>query len=437
MTKKNYFNILIILLISFSMFRGKCGASDVINPFTSSYGYAQIAEQGGVFVKVGVTGGDGTNWQKAYGNLQDGINAASAKPKPIKVYIAQGTYKPTSHPNGGSGDRYKHFSLRNGIEVIGGFPGENIGESNDPNSYKTIISGDIGTENNNSDNVYHVFYHPSSQPLDNTSKLEAVTITKGNANGTSPHDTGGAMYNHISSPTLNNVTFDNNEAQYGGGMYNKENDKLTLTNVTFTNNTARIYGGAMRNWKSSCKLTNVTFTGNISTGENTSDKFGRGGGIANTYNSNPTLDNVTFDNNEASYGSGMYNRSSSNPTLDNVTFTSNAGIQGGAMRNHGSSPKLTNVTFIGNTASEKGGAMANEHDSHPSLDNTVVFKKNIAGSIQSKKEGIGGAIYNVVGKAGVPDSNITGTPTYGTGNDENKKVDNTYNLVQSNLESGQ
>ncbi len=41
------------------------------------------------------------------------INKASEKfdysKRPVKVYIAKGVYKPTIHPNGGTGERYKHF----------------------------------------------------------------------------------------------------------------------------------------------------------------------------------------------------------------------------------------------------------------------------------------------------------------------------------------
>ncbi len=85
------------------------------------------------------------------------------------------------------------------------------------------------------------------------------------------------------------------------------------------------------------------------------------------------------------------------------------------------------------------GACFNWDNSSPILDNTVIFNKNIAGSVANSQIGEGGAIYNVVGSRYGPDSRIIGTPTYGIGNDENKKVvkvDNTYKLVKSNLESG-
>jgi len=58
------------------------------------------------------------------------------------------------------------------------------------------------------------------------------------------------------------------------------------------------------------------------------------------------------------YGGGMYN-SSSNPTLTNVTFSGNSATFGGGMyNNNNSNPTLTNVTFSGNSASGTPSATA-------------------------------------------------------------------------------
>jgi hypothetical protein len=90
--------------------------------------------------------------------------------------------------------------------------------------HETILSGDVGTEGNDTDNSYHVFYHPLGTALDNTAILDGFTITGGNADGDYPHERGGGMYNDASSPTLTNCTFAGNSAGgrygYGGGMYN-------------------------------------------------------------------------------------------------------------------------------------------------------------------------------------------------------------------------
>ncbi len=453
MTKKNYLNILIILLISISLVRGKCDSDKVISPpsdgterpepveekvckittdtdtrrgvvtceknTTNCQGEWVVgcrpsngilipkAQKDQIFVKAlnqdeRRSNEDGKSWTTAFSDLQKGIKYAFENNKKM-VYVAQGTYKPTSYPNGGSGDdRYKHFSLRNGIEVIGGFPGEKLDEPNNPEQYETILSGDIGTKDDR-DNVYHVFYHPDGTNLNNSAKLAGVTITQGYAYFASPdvnepRKLGGGMYNFKSSPTLTTVTFRNNTARDGGGMYNFKSSP-TLTGVAFTENTA-ITGGGMRNYK----------------------------------DSSPTLKDVTFTKNEATVnGGGMHNWDNSSPKLTDVTFTKNKATinGGGGMYNYYySSPKLTGVTFNSNTASRYGGGMFNFVGCSPEFISNVVFNKNIVGSVGSDLISYGGAIYNSKTSA------ITGTPTYGTGDDENKKVvkntDGTYSFVKSN-----
>jgi hypothetical protein len=91
------------------------------------------------------------------------------------------------------------------------------------------------------------------------------------------------MYNFSSSsPTLTNVTFSDNSAFTGGGMWNGASSSPTLTNVTFSGNSAGFSGGGMYNTSSSPTLTNVTFSGNSAV------VFG--GGMYNAFSS-PALSN--------------------------------------------------------------------------------------------------------------------------------------------------
>ncbi len=71
-----------------------------------------------------------------------------------------------------------------------------------------------------------------------------------------PGQLGGGMFNSgeydgVSSPTLSNVTFSGNQANYGGGMVNyTENGGMsspTLSGVTFGGNHANYGGGGMAN----------------------------------------------------------------------------------------------------------------------------------------------------------------------------------------------
>jgi predicted outer membrane repeat protein len=170
--------------------------------------------------------------------------------------------------------------------------------------------------------------------------------------------------------------------QYGGGMYSSGSP--TLSNLTFSDNTASFLGGGMYT-SDSPTLTNVTFSDNSA---------GSGGGLYNDGGS-ATLTNVTFSGNSASDGSGggMFIFASS-PTLTNVTFSGNSAHNsgGGLYCDKSSSPTLTNVTFSGNSA-PNGGGMAN-YQSSPTLIN-VTFSGNSAGNPRS--DGGGGGLFNTDG----------------------------------------
>ena len=319
-----------------------------------------------------------------------------------QIWVKKGVHKP---PLVFSGDpRQSSFVLKNGVALYGGFAGtETALNQRDWTVNITVLSGDIDnndrtdangvittTANIVGNNVYHVL---RSTNVNSTAVLDGFVVTGGQANGTSPRNSGGGMQNVTngsptltnvifigntakddgggmgnyfnSSPTLTNVTFSGNTAQYGGGMINSSSSSPTLTNVTFSGNTATVSGGGMVNSSSSPTLTNVIFSGNMANSNC--------GGMGNN-NSNPTLTNVIFSSNTANRdGGGMFNENGSNPTLTNVIFSSNtANRDGGGMLNKdSSSPTLTNVTFSGNTANN-GGGMRNLN-SNPTLRNVIIW----------------------------------------------------------------
>ncbi|MDL2230051.1 right-handed parallel beta-helix repeat-containing protein [Treponema sp. OttesenSCG-928-L16] len=239
-----------------------------------------------VYVKEGGTG-TGASWIDALGDLQDAIELAAKAEDKTHVLIQEGTYYPTSHPNGGSGERGQHFSLRKGVTVIGGFAGTE--KDNEPLGGETVLSGDSGTPGDTSDNVYHVFYHPEMTPaLDGSAEMKNVTISGGRANGSNPRTYGGGMYNSCSSPALTNCSFSGNESTYGGGMYN--------------------------------------------------------------FSNSPALENCTFSGNKSGYGGGMYN-SGGRPVLTNCTFSENtAATNGGGMFNYGYNLAVYGSILVGNSA---------------------------------------------------------------------------------------
>ncbi|MBN1889605.1 MAG: DUF11 domain-containing protein [Thermoflexales bacterium] len=173
---------------------------------------------------------------------------------------------------------------------------------------------------------------------------------------------GGGMYNSYSDPVLTDVAFSGNIAVDGGGMYNSYSDPA-LANVTFSGNRAGD-GGGMYNLNSQAHLTNVSFHANQASGD--------GGGMFNT-DSDPVLTNVAFSGNRSDRGGGLFNYSSS-PALANVAFSGNRANDGGGLYNlTNSQPRLTNVTLSGNRASGDGGGLYNYFWSDCSIQNSLVW----------------------------------------------------------------
>ncbi len=369
-----------LVLLSFCVVLGSCsnpaGGSGA-DPASSVFAPLYVAE-------AAAGTGDGSSWANAMDDVQEAIDAA-AKPGSGKthVLIQAGTFYPEGYPNEEldslivtTDDQYKHFSLRNGVTVIGGFLGDE--EDDNPLGGTTTLSGGPVTNGiPGTSNVFHVFYHPTGTNLDNTAVLNNVTITGGNSTGNTLYY-GGGMYNAGSSPAIINCTFSGNSSSGGSGMYN-DGCSPVIENCTFLGNSSTTgMGGGLRNSNDSNPIiTNCTFSGNTAS---------YGGGMYNSYNSNPTITNCTFSGNKTGPGGGMCNVESS-PIIENCTFVGNSagGGQGGGINNTSySNSIITNCTFSGNSA-VSGGGMHNSGNSNPTITNCT-FSGNSAVS--------GGGMYN-------------------------------------------
>jgi len=322
-----------------------------------------------IYVDSSATGADnGSSWADAFVDLQSAL--AVALPG-VEIWVAEGTYKPTTGT-----DRGATFQLLNGVELYGGFDGtETQRNGRDWSAHVTILSGDIGTEGVTDDNSYHVV---TATGTDSTATLDGFSVTLGRADGPFPDNDGGGLYNAGGNATISNVIFSDNYAAYSGGaVYNSASSPKFL-NVTLTNNSSLSEGGGMTNTNGSdTKLDGGVFANNTS---------GVGGGL-NNYSSNPTIENTTFIGNSASNGGAMYNWSSS-PTIVNVLVAFNAGSNGAGMYNEVSAnPTLVNVTFSRNTASSFGGGMSNSLGSNPNLKNTILWDDSAFGSNEIDNSG--------------------------------------------------
>ncbi len=278
---------------------------------------------GVIYVKYDATGANnGTSWADAYTDLQKALDRVEiCGDCGDEIWVAAGTYKPTSDYGLNIGNRGKHFRLKNGVAVYGGFAGtETSRDERDRRTNITVLSGDLDGNNSPDPNdAYHVFYHPQAQDpnlnLNSTAVLDGFTITGGNANGSSPHNCGGGMYNYASSPTI--------------------------TNCTFSGNSAYSAGGGMCNYSSSPTVVNCTFSQNSTFG---GEYGGHGGGMYNYGNDpNANVTNCTFAGNSATFGGGMYNYRS-NSTLTNCILWGNTASDPNNLQIYNDSNNLT-VTY--------------------------------------------------------------------------------------------
>ena len=222
------------------------------------------------------------------------------------------------------------------IKIYGGFSGngtETMLSQRDAITNVTTLSGDFSGDDivmgagstlsitNNTENAYHIMI---TLNLTTAAIIDGFTIKGGNATdiGTISYGiysfsrgNGGGLYNRSSSPTLANLIFSYNEANFGGGLYNHSSDP-TFTNVIFSSNLG-VFGGAVYNLGSSPIFTNVTFSNNSATS---------GGAISNSSGSSPTLYNTVFYGNSSDIeGDGNIDVASSHNASDGTGGNINTG----------------------------------------------------------------------------------------------------------------
>jgi hypothetical protein len=275
--------------------------------------------------------GDGTSWASAFKHLQDALAAAVSGDE---IWVAAGTYKPGS-------DRSASFVLKSGVRIYGGFTGDETWlDERQLDPSLTVLSGDIGTVGNDTDNSYHVVYaHGVTGAV-----LDGFTVTRGRGDAPSA---GAGMYTENSALTVSNCIFSHNTLAltgaatyhgYGGGMFNR-NSAPIVTNCTFSDNQAGNHayrtlggGGGMYNegYYGSASdpqwpvIIGCTFSDNIA--DSTGEIDAGGGGMYNKFCS-PTIDRCTFERNLAGRGGGMVNYTDY-VTITNCIFNTNSNLSG-------------------------------------------------------------------------------------------------------------
>ena len=182
---------------------------------------------------------------------------------------------------------------------------------------------------------------------------------------------GGAIYSSKSSDAvyLNNCTFIDNFAQYGGAIY-MNGGFLDIENTLFINNLAYNYGGAIAGESNSrIKIRNSTFIKSRSSNDaggaiylnsasfeanmlNIANSRATFGGALALLKTNSNLVNICLFNNTAQYDGGAIYQVLGNMAVNNASFNNNSAVNGaGLYVGRCGNVSVANTTFENNNAS--------------------------------------------------------------------------------------
>ena len=375
-------------------------------------------EIGRIYVDLTATGANnGRSWNDAFTDFQDALAVGGGGDQ---IWVAQGTYRPISCAPCDDADRQVSFNLPSDVEAYGGFNGtETQLSQRDWENNPTILSGDIGTAIDSTDNSYTVVY---AQNVSEKTILDGFIIEEGNADGSFGVSSGGGIFidanpGGVGDLQVQNCTIRNNYAGGGGGVAIDcvlgGRSNALFRNCLFEGNTASLQvvstGAAIfMQGNSGASLTprivSSTFRDNFCgndggafsatpTGAGTILAFeidsclfennrasDRGAAVwyrmSSEGESNCVIQNSRFINNTSGgQGAAIYARSSfnniANDTIINCFFSGNSTDgsstinegEGGAIFLRGSqdgtrNQEIINCVFANNSASERGGAIA-------------------------------------------------------------------------------
>ena len=135
------------------------------------FSWSFTTEQSPIFVDSSAAGAnDGTSWEDAYTDLEDVLSIASSG---ARIVVAKGTYIPSQGYDVADGTttesdaREATFRVPDSVEVYGGFAGnelisnstfQDVLDARDLDVNKTILSGELDDNGDNTDNAYHVVF---------------------------------------------------------------------------------------------------------------------------------------------------------------------------------------------------------------------------------------------------------------------------------------
>ncbi len=343
--------------------------------------------------------GNGLSWATARNDLATVFFEAG---KGDELWVKNGVYFP-DQSRFNDDDRAPSFVLKNGVEVYGGFKGnETQRNQRNPRSRLTILSGDIdGNDVVDSDgvtrswtdlrgvNANHVI---TSTGTDTSAVVDGFVVTGGWAAAASGEDSRGAAIScDGATPTLGNLyvvgnrsatqaafdlcmsevmnsVFDSNYAGDSGAV---SNGARWYSDCVFRNNSAANDGSVIYVINEDMKLTNCRIQGNSANSS----------GAIFARNVTITLTNVLFSGNEAGSGAALDIGGSTNAVLNNITVSGNQCIaSGGAITTTTSGSVVVRNSVFWNNVSPPGTPILESSISHPGTGSVTVISTLLQGS---------------------------------------------------------
>jgi hypothetical protein len=243
------------------------------------------------YVNAAATGdNNGTSWQNAYLSLKTALQNTNSG----DIWVAEGTYKPTSGT-----DRTATFGLKSGINLYGGFPSQGNPDwaQRDWTAHPTILSGDIGVEGDTSDNTYTILETLFGLSFDIT--FDGFEVTGGNADYSSAGLKVNASGDNNVIFTARNCYFHHNYSGYEAAAIGMSSSKLLVSNCIFQENYAQYEAGAIGVFSGDLLISNCVFEENYA---------GYSGGAVSFFAGplvNVMCKNSIFRNNYAGYEGGV------------------------------------------------------------------------------------------------------------------------------------
>ena len=271
-----------------------------------------------------------------------------------------------------------------------------IGESRENTIFKSTANNGfaIYTPDISKTILYNMTF--DGAPIANKGYLSAYNVDFKNSNGVDVHASlgyhnipGGAIYSPGSTYlyydmktwlTLENCTFTNNHAVYGGAIYHN-NGTTEIRNCKFYNNTAELYGGVIASDDGNITIDNCIFDGYSAEGDaggaiyskvtdlniknsNFSNGYGDFGGAICNLNSNFSIENSNFTNNSAKYDGGTIFTMYGSFHLSGSNINNSQARNGGSLfLDNCSSTALKNVNITKSTAYNYGGSIFSNNNS--------------------------------------------------------------------------